>query len=79
MRLPIMLFAASAILAMPAAAQSMGATGGGGGGGGMSSSSQKPPSLNTTRVKYYPQALIDSSGKVSLKFKIGRASCRERV
>lgn len=74
MRLPLALLTLSLVSVAPAAAQSMGPTGGGGGtGGGSTSQMPKPPSYQTTRVRYYPQALIDSSGKVSLKFIVDTA------
>jgi hypothetical protein len=38
-----------------------------------SSSGQRPPSLKETRVRYYPQALLDSAGKVALKFIVDSA------
>ncbi len=72
MRIPLIVIGCTLAASIPLAAQSMGGGGGGGGGaGGGGASMAKPPSLNSTKVRYYPQAKLDVEAKVSLKFIVG--------
>lgn len=70
MRITLIMLGCTLVAAVPLSAQAMGGAAGAGA-GAPSISMAKPPMLNSTKVRYYPQARLDAEAKVSLKFIVG--------